>query len=636
MSKASFQNSRPVHIRRLLVGLLLMLLCGLFPLSENGVAQMESSNYRLANGSFTGGGGFSSGSGLAVVGSVPISGSRSASADNWVCYTGLTGTALGVGGEFVAYYTNQLLDTVEISDKLLKVSYGGGAGELSGQLFYRPGGAIGYAVTSLIKGEGDTLTAQLPSDHLGIRGLEFFFKLARGADTLFLAYSDSTYTWVTHFANSLGQVPRTTRASSYRMIGLPIEIEGSRQVASVFEDDLGQADLSKWRLGNFTTRGDSVMEFPECDPVIPGRGYWLITKDRELFGAAGYSVQPEFVHDGIPYLPIAVSEGWNQIANPFGFAVDFQDVIYERSGVIGLHDSTANVYWYAGAGYSAPKIMNAWSGYFFFTRETSLRLLFPYQEFGLPGGSKLNASPLTTDNLDWTIGLRLAVHNKLSEPCYAGSSSLAVAGLDQLDQPMPPAPPGLPVIGFSMKQDNPYLWRVDAHAPIDSIGKWELLFGPGLDRELLIDGLDQLPDGFTVLLLLDIGTQLLIESDRSIRLPDDSRSARLLIGRTDRVQTAASEALPGKFTLEQNFPNPFNPNTSLRFALPKASRVQLVIYNLLGQEVRGLVDRYVEAGVHTVVWNGRLGDGRPAASGIYFYRLMSDQLVASKKMLLLK
>lgn len=636
MSETLLPNSSHYQVNRTLMGALLILMCGLIPLSENTVAQMESSNFRLANGGWTGGGGRSSGTGVVVVGSVPISGSRMSFANNWAGYTGLIGIGLGVGGEFLAYYTNQMIDTVEISDKVLKVCYGGGAGALSGQLYFRPGGAVGYSITYLVQTQGDTLTARIPSDRLGIRGLEFFFKLARGTDTLFLALDDSTYVWVTHFTNSEGQAPRLTRASSYRMIGLPIEIEGSRQVSAVFEDDLGQADPSKWRLGHYTTRNDSVIEFPDCDPVQPSRGYWLITKERESFGAAGFSVRPQLVHEGIPYYPVPVVRGWNQIANPFGFAVDFQDVLYERNGVIEKHDSTTNVFWYAGAGYSTPKIMNAWSGYFFFTWETSLTLLFPYQEFGLPAGTKLNASVLASDNLDWTVGLSLSAGGKLSETCYAGSSNLALNGPDQLDQPMPPAPPGLPVCGFSMKPDNPYLWRVDAREPIDSISEWEIVYGLGPNRKLLIDGIEQLPNDFSVLLLLDIGTQILIESDQQIRLPDDSRSTRLLIGRIETIQLAASDALPANFILKQNFPNPFNPNTSLRFSLPVSGQVQLVVYNLLGQQVRLLVDRPMAAGVHTVVWDGRLADGNLAASGVYFYRLISDNFVASKKMVLIK
>jgi hypothetical protein len=95
-------------------------------------------------------------------------------------------------------------------------------------------------------------------------------------------------------------------------------------------------------------------------------------------------------------------------------------------------------------------------------------------------------------------------------------------------------------------------------------------------------------------------------------------------------------ALPQSFVLEQNYPNPFNPSTHIRFELPKAAIVTLSIYNSLGQEVRRLVSGQKPAGYHTIVWNGKDQQGRPAPSGIYHYRLQAGDFIATKKMVLAK
>lgn len=85
-----------------------------------------------------------------------------------------------------------------------------------------------------------------------------------------------------------------------------------------------------------------------------------------------------------------------------------------------------------------------------------------------------------------------------------------------------------------------------------------------------------------------------------------------------------------------NYPNPFNPETTIQMSIPEASQVKLLVYNMKGQLVSILVDDFMEAGVHKYVWNGTDRRGNPAASGIYFYRLESEGQVINRRMLLLK
>jgi hypothetical protein len=94
--------------------------------------------------------------------------------------------------------------------------------------------------------------------------------------------------------------------------------------------------------------------------------------------------------------------------------------------------------------------------------------------------------------------------------------------------------------------------------------------------------------------------------------------------------------LPDRYVLAQNYPNPFNPQTHIIYRLPRVEQVRLVVYNVRGQAVCRLVDEEQGAGEHEVVWEGLDGDGRPVASGIYFYQLVAGQFVETRKMLLLK
>ncbi len=94
--------------------------------------------------------------------------------------------------------------------------------------------------------------------------------------------------------------------------------------------------------------------------------------------------------------------------------------------------------------------------------------------------------------------------------------------------------------------------------------------------------------------------------------------------------------VPNEFELFQNYPNPFNPITTIRYDLPKASKVVLKIYNILGQEVRTLVNSSQTTGEKSVIWDGRDAFGQEVSSGIYLYRLKAGYFIQSRKMLLMQ
>ena len=96
------------------------------------------------------------------------------------------------------------------------------------------------------------------------------------------------------------------------------------------------------------------------------------------------------------------------------------------------------------------------------------------------------------------------------------------------------------------------------------------------------------------------------------------------------------EIIPPSFELFQSFPNPFNNTTAIKYRLQKTTDVSLVIYNVLGQKVRTLVEEEKQRGVVTVTWDGKDEQGRDLSSGIYFYRLQAGEVTQTKKMVLLK
>ena len=110
----------------------------------------------------------------------------------------------------------------------------------------------------------------------------------------------------------------------------------------------------------------------------------------------------------------------------------------------------------------------------------------------------------------------------------------------------------------------------------------------------------------------------------------------------DPTLTVESPRVPLRFLVMQNAPNPFNPSTAIRFTLPEAGHVTLVVYDINGRLVRTLVGLAASAaqaflpGQHEVVWDGKDVMGRAVASGVYVYRLTAPQGVVTKRMVLVR
>jgi len=109
-----------------------------------------------------------------------------------------------------------------------------------------------------------------------------------------------------------------------------------------------------------------------------------------------------------------------------------------------------------------------------------------------------------------------------------------------------------------------------------------------------------------------------------------------LINFVARTNSSEVKVIPGEFALHQNFPNPFNPSTEIRFDLPEEGKVYLAIYNLMGQKIRTLFSDNMTPGYHAILWDGTNDMGSHVSTGMYFYSIQSSEFQATKKMLFLK
>ncbi|MCL5029425.1 MAG: T9SS type A sorting domain-containing protein [Bacteroidetes bacterium] len=104
----------------------------------------------------------------------------------------------------------------------------------------------------------------------------------------------------------------------------------------------------------------------------------------------------------------------------------------------------------------------------------------------------------------------------------------------------------------------------------------------------------------------------------------------------DNTDVINSQTLPKEFVLEGNYPNPFNPSTTIKFELPRRQNVELNIYNMLGDKVRTLVNNVLSSGENKIVWDGKDDNNSVVSSGVYIYTLRMEDKIYSGKMILLK
>ena len=130
----------------------------------------------------------------------------------------------------------------------------------------------------------------------------------------------------------------------------------------------------------------------------------------------------------------------------------------------------------------------------------------------------------------------------------------------------------------------------------------------------------------------------LMDSDTEVEWNIDMRNRSGLITQTfsQSYQFNTIAPLPEVYALHQNYPNPFNPTATIRYDLPEDSNIRIVIYNLLGREVKLLANRYEAAGFRSIRWQGKDNFDRDVSAGIYFLLMETNNFTSTRKLILLK
>ena len=120
-----------------------------------------------------------------------------------------------------------------------------------------------------------------------------------------------------------------------------------------------------------------------------------------------------------------------------------------------------------------------------------------------------------------------------------------------------------------------------------------------------------------------------------VSIKNKNTSQKLIIDATS-LDIADNSAIPTEFKLHENYPNPFNPSTNIKFDIPENGLVSLIVYDLMGHKVTELVNTNMNSGFHNVSWNGTDNFGNTVSTGVYIYQLKTGNYSNTQKMLFIK
>lgn len=515
----------------------------------------------------------------------------------------------------------------------------------AGTLFFRRGGEREYAATPLVEqADQGVFTGQIPAAFVTPRGVEFYVHLEDGQQTqTYPSTNPAGRPAVLRVRVDGLTLPLPLPARAFRMVSLPLELE-TPAPAAVLPDDYGAYDPIVWRL--FHWRHDRYQEFPALSAgFTPGTAFFLATRTGAPFDVE----RGRSVDTAEPY-PVILNPGWNQVAVPFAFAVDWNDVTVSDPADAG---AVREIAYYDGQemvqDLAAINPLQPWTGYFVRNgRDRPVEIVFPNVEAEAAAEKHaVNRSHVADRGEGYVVRLsaRSLSSGRVDTQNWLGFLPGAAAGEDAGD--LREAPPFGDHLRLSIVEEERHY--AGSFKPLDGPGsRWtlELEVAPVPERaewvEVALEAEGRLPDGYAYHVIDEDRQQTiaLVEDRFRIDVGGDRPVRRLsfVIGIAAFVaeRLAGVDEHPSALYLDQNYPNPFNPETAITFGLEKPTHVVLEVYDVTGRHVTTLTEGIRPAGRHRVLWDGRDSTGRAVVSGLYFYRLRAGSFDATRKMLLLR
>ncbi len=639
--RLSFQHWEIVKARDVIgtwAGLLpVSLLCRLLAvLLLVGSTPTAAQQYSVEEATLNGGGGTVTANGLEVTssfgGASPVGTARS---EQYVLYSGIPSPFPGRRPIVVVHEPDEEGEPLEAgSEYTVTARIVSNVAPLEeATLFYRTG--ADSAATEVEMTETDEgFTATIPAEAIGASGIAYYFVATNERGSTVREPSSGIYSLPVALDGSgirkSDGLPGGTTQADYRLLSMPLVLEDPRPQA-VLGDDIevlsseSAYDPSEARF--FEPINTGVSEFPRTSDFEIGKAFWLIVRE----GVEEISTGPGTVMALDEPVEIDLIQGWNFIGTPFTAEVPVSNVYTEGETSVELRS-------YDSEGYNTPEdpvqSMQPFEGYALYTEEEETLIIEP------PEGDDASStqSKSTSSPFSWRLRVRATSSIGKDLDNVAAVQSGASEGWGSEDWAEPPALFGRLRVAFDPPEEAPEGLGLSADVRPELVrgATWPLTIRADTSGpvNLAVEGVEQVPSNFEVR-LLDTRTKmrwdLREKSDVHLDLLADKpeRSFQLLVGTEEYVaeHLKEQEAFAEDYVLEPPSPNPSTGPVAIRFGLPAEETVSLSLYNILGQKVAQLRDGVsMEAGYHTITWDGRVG------SGVYFIRLEAGSFQSAQKM----
>ncbi|MCS5647197.1 MAG: hypothetical protein NZ838_13840, partial [Candidatus Marinimicrobia bacterium] len=522
---------------------------------------------------------------------------------------------------------NPVLEATENSAVVINAVFTDGeSGIATAELYYRRGGETNWQPPVDMK----TLsTYQIASSYSTSSGMEYYLHAvdvagnvtdepAEGFTSVSVIITGglaSTDRWPTG-------IPNGTSVTNYQLWSFPGNPASSSPV-DFLVDDLGDYDNTVWRLFAYGG-GGAWTEFESLSKLNNGKSYFIIVKDPGLTINTG---QIYTIATNQPFEINLRSGDWTFVGNPFDFTIPLTSLYTSDTTTLS---GDPNFYTYDGSWVNATSLQ-PWKGYVYKNPGASKLYINPGADAAGMLGRQLADEIILEDN-EWLVNV--SARNGFGRDRFNEVGVLidAVDTYDSYDAFEPPLVPGGVSVRINNRDWPEYgdTYTRDIRLPKEDGEYWDLEVLAQDDEHnvyLTFEDLDLIPeelDIFAIDVTLGIAQDLRWRHvyRYAVTNPQEKHNVRFIAGTREFLKNnnAGVELFPDRYALSQNFPNPFNPQTSILLTMQDGATVNLVVYNLLGEEIAVLANNeYRPAGYHNFIWKGLNKEGQRVASGLYFY-----------------
>ena len=448
----------------------------------------------------------------------------------------------------------------------------------------------------------------------------------------------------------------SNKTTAYRIVSVPYDLP-NKQPANLLSNFGSHMDnnisYARWRFQRwFNGQYQDYDQFSQTNTVVPSAAFFFIVRDQgSQIAAKGASVVRS---DDMYNTSIQLKNGWNLIGNPFTVPYPVDSLEFLNTSIIGraYYNGSGIVSGWEITG-SNVAFIQPWQGIAIKVNSDGT-MKFPSvgQRSGLPklksAPSAKRSEPTQAENLsNWMIPIN-AYRSDIDMRCEGGSVGMvqgASEGDDQYDVYIPPFVGDKNIAVYYNNSEGAMLR--DIRPLNEDGGVWEMCVvtgDAGVRVKLQLGDKLNLPNPVFEAYLIDTDQKMAhnLKEVQSLEINSGNgvRNFRVVVGKKSFVEgnNAGVALTPSGMKLYANYPNPFNPETVIRYTVPDASAsytVTLKIFNVLGQEIATLVNEQKQSGYYEVKWNAL-----QQSSGIYFYQLSitdgSKKFQEIKKMVLMK